>query len=226
MAVGRGELVRKEGEVAVKRKEVIDQPSLGSRSGLETHDLTALVSSTGGSTIYPNEETILGILQTRFRADEPYVRIAGTTLVVVNPLKALASVNDLSAAEYAKLAKAAEKPHLQPHVYELAARVYAMMMKWTGNPQSVVFRGISGSGKSHTASLFTQQLVRLSARSGPAAHVAAHVAAQLAALQIVLSRAKTTHTSSASCFSCYTERYFDSPGRIHLTGGGCAPVQT
>ena len=74
--------------------------TMGSRSGLETHDLTALVSSTGGSTVYPNEETILSILQTRFRADEPYVRIASTTLVVVNPLKALASVNDLSAAEY------------------------------------------------------------------------------------------------------------------------------
>ncbi|KAG8786852.1 hypothetical protein FRC12_016164 [Ceratobasidium sp. 428] len=194
---------------------------MGSRSGLETHDLTALVSSTGGSTIYPNEETILGILQTRFRADEPYVRIAGTTLVVVNPLKALASVNDLSAAEYAKLAKAAEKPHLQPHVYELAARVYAMM-KWTGNPQSVVFRGISGSGKSHTASLFTQQLVRLSARSGPAAHVAA----QLAALQTVLTsfgHAKTAHTASASRFSCYTELYFDSPGRTHLTGAAVLP---
>ncbi|KAG8699047.1 hypothetical protein FRC08_005534, partial [Ceratobasidium sp. 394] len=194
---------------------------MGSRSGLETHDLTALVSSTGGSTVYPSEETILGILQTRFRADEPYVRIASTTLVVVNPLKALASVNDLSAAEYAKLARAAEKPHLQPHIYELAARVYAMM-KRTGNPQSVVFRGITGSGKSHTASLFNQQLVRLSARSGPAAHVAA----QLGALQTVLTsfgHAKTTHTASASRFSCYTELYFDSPGRTHLTGAAVLP---
>jgi chitin synthase len=112
---------------------------MGSRSGLETHDLTALISSSAGSTVYPNEETILGILQTRFRADEPYVRIAGTTLLVVNPLKALASVNDLSAAEYAKLARAVEKPNLQPHVYELAARVYAMMRR-TGTPQSIVFR--------------------------------------------------------------------------------------
>ncbi|KAG8739227.1 hypothetical protein FRC10_005858 [Ceratobasidium sp. 414] len=194
---------------------------MASRSGLETHDLTALVSSTGGSTIYPNEEAILGVLQTRFRADEPYVRIASTTLVVVNPLKALASVNDLSAAEYAKLARAVEKPRLQPHIYELAARVYAMM-KRTGNPQSVVFRGVTGSGKSHTASLFNQQLVRLSARSGPATHVAA----QLGALQTVLTsfgHAKTAHTASASRFSCYTELYFDSPGRTHLTGAAVLP---
>lgn len=112
---------------------------MGSRSGLDIHDLTALVTSTEGSTVYPNEEIILAVLQTRFRADEPYVRIAGTTLLVVNPLKSLASVNDLSAAEYAKLARAVEQPHLQPHVYELAARVYAMM-KRAGNPQSVVFR--------------------------------------------------------------------------------------
>ncbi|KAG8730742.1 hypothetical protein FRC11_005900, partial [Ceratobasidium sp. 423] len=189
---------------------------MGSRSGLETHDLTALVSSTGGSTVYPSEETILNVLQTRFRADEPYVRIAGTTLVVVNPLKALASVNDLSAAEYAKLARAVEKPQLQPHVYELAARVYAMM-KRTGIPQTVVFRGISGSGKSHTESLFSSQLVRLSARSGPAAQVAT----QLGALQTILTsfgHAKTSHTASASRFSCYTELYFDSPNRAHLTG--------
>ncbi|QRW02326.1 chitin synthase [Ceratobasidium sp. AG-Ba] len=195
---------------------------MGSRSGLETHDLTALVSSTQGSTIYPNEETLLGVLQTRFRADEPYVRIAGTTLVVVNPLKALASVNDLSAAEYAKLARAgAEKPHLQPHVYELAARVYAMM-KRTGVPQSVVFRGITGSGKSHTSSLLTQQLIRLSARSGPAAQVAT----QFKALETVLTsfgHAKTTHTASASRFSCYTELYFDSPNRAHLTGAAVLP---
>ncbi|QRW16570.1 chitin synthase [Rhizoctonia solani] len=189
---------------------------MGSRSGLETHDLTALISSTGGSTVYPNEETILNVLQTRFRADEPYVRIAGTTLVVVNPLKSLASVNDLSATEYAKLSRAVEKPQLQPHVYELAARVYAMM-KRTGIPQTVVFRGITGSGKSHTASLFSSQLVRLSARSGPASQVAA----QLGALQTVLTsfgHAKTSHTASASRFSCYTELYFDSPNRAHLTG--------
>ncbi|KAF8748537.1 DEK C terminal domain [Rhizoctonia solani] len=189
---------------------------MGSRSGLETHDLTALISSTGGSTVYPNEETILNVLQTRFRADEPYVRIAGTTLVVVNPLKALASVNDLSATEYAKLSRAVEKPQLQPHVYELAARVYAMM-KRTGIPQTVVFRGITGSGKSHTASLFSSQLVRLSARSGPASQVAA----QLGALQTVLTsfgHAKTSHTASASRFSCYTELYFDSPNRAYLTG--------
>jgi chitin synthase len=57
----------------------------------------------------------------------------------------------------------------------------------------------------------------LSARSGPAAQVAA----QLGALQTVLTsfgHAKTSHTASASRFSCYTELYFDSPNRAHLTG--------
>ncbi|KAJ7233069.1 glycosyltransferase family 2 protein [Mycena rebaudengoi] len=90
----------------------------------------------------------------RFRADLPYTRIGSTHLLVVNPLKTLASVNDASAREYEECCykdtslPAIDSPKpLQPHVYDMACRIY-LLMRRRNEAQFVVARGVSASGKS------------------------------------------------------------------------------
>ena len=75
-----------------------NQNSLAISSG----DLVVLVSSSGSATIYPSDGVILAVLQARFRADLPssYTRIGTSNLLVVNPYKTVANVNDVCAKEY------------------------------------------------------------------------------------------------------------------------------
>ena len=70
---------------------------------ISSGDLVDRVSSSGSTTIYPSDDAILAILQACFRADLPYTRIGCTNLLVINPYKALANVNDVSAKEYEEL---------------------------------------------------------------------------------------------------------------------------
>ena len=112
-------------------------------------NLVDLVSSTGAATIYPNDDAILAVLQARFRADLPYTRVGAATLVAVNPYKTLASMNDASADEYEErcykdtsLPMADSPKPLQPHVYDLAARVY-LMMRRRGESQALLTRCVA-----------------------------------------------------------------------------------
>lgn len=117
------------------------------REAISSGDLTELVVSSSSSTIvYPSDDTIVSVLQARFRADLPYTRIGASSLVVVNPLKSLANVNDASAKEYEErnykdtsLPTADAPKALQPHLYDLAARVY-LLMRRRSESQGIVFR--------------------------------------------------------------------------------------
>jgi chitin synthase len=109
-------------------------------------DLVDLVSSSGSATVYPSDDAILAVLQARFRADLPYTSIGATNLVVVNPFKTLANVNDLSAKEYEErcykdtsLPMVDSPKPLQPHLYDLAAKVY-LLMRRRNESQAVLSR--------------------------------------------------------------------------------------
>ena len=122
-----------------------NQNSLATSSG----DLVDLVSSSGSATIYPSDDAILAVLQARFRADLPYTRIGTSNLLVVNPYKTLANVNDVSAKEYEERSyKDTSLPMLdsprplQPHLYDLAARVY-LLMRRRNESQAVVTRFVT-----------------------------------------------------------------------------------
>ena len=113
---------------------------------ISSGDLTDLVSSSSSATVYPSDDTILSVLQARFRADQPYTRVGASNLIVVNPYKTLANVNDVSAKEYEErcykdtsLPMADSPKPLQPHVYDLAARVY-LMMRRRGESQALLTR--------------------------------------------------------------------------------------
>ena len=121
------------------------QNSLAISSG----DLVDLVSSSGSATIYPSDDVILAVLQARFRADLPYTRIGSSNLLVINPYKTLANVNYVSAKEYEERSyKDTSLPMLdsprplQPHLYDLAARVY-LLMRRRNESQAVVTRFVA-----------------------------------------------------------------------------------
>jgi chitin synthase len=113
---------------------------------INSGDLVDLVSSSATATIYPTDDAILSALHSRFRADLPYTRIGTSNLVVVNPYKTLANVNDLSAKEYedrcykdTSLPLVDSPKPLQPHVYELAAKIY-LLMRRRNESQSIITR--------------------------------------------------------------------------------------
>jgi chitin synthase len=106
------------------------------QAAVSSGDLEDLVSSSSSAKIYPNDDTILSVLQARFRADLPYTSIGTSNLVVVNPYKTLANVNDVNAKEYEErcykdtsLPMIDSPKPLQPHLYELAAKVYLLMRR-------------------------------------------------------------------------------------------------
>lgn len=109
-------------------------------------DLVDLVSSSGSATVYPSDDAILAVLQARFRSDLPFSKINASNLVAINPYKALATTNEASATEYEErsykdtsIAVAGSTQALQPHLYDLAAKVY-LLMRRRNQPQAVVFR--------------------------------------------------------------------------------------
>lgn len=196
---------------------------MAANTAISSGDLVDLVSSSGTTTIYPNDDAILSVLQARFRADLPYTRIGSSSLVVVNPYKTLASVNDVSAREYEERSyrdtslPMADSPRpLQPHVYDLAARMY-LMMRRRNESQALVSRGITGSGKTSTQKLLLTQLLRLSTYTKKDARLAE----QIKALSPVLSafgNAKTLMNPNATRHVQYTELHFSNTDKGQIVG--------
>ena len=160
---------------------------MASSSPLAINDLTQLVTDNGSSrVVYPSEESVLDVLQQRFRAEHMFTWIRDSTLVSFNPFRVLDNTSDAAKQAYEnsyRLTSLDEaSPPLSPHVYELAVRVYLMMRRRLES-QSVVFRwvtsalsglthvyvpigsGITNSGKSYNARLLSAQLLRLSSHS-------------------------------------------------------------
>lgn len=124
------------------------------------HSLTDLVHSSaasdtlqqGQTMTIPSAESITNVITSRSRAGYNSTYIGSSVLVSLNPREPTADVSDSSAAEYedrayrrtdsridshsGKTVHAWEE--LQPHPYDLAARVYASARRTQGT-QSVVF---------------------------------------------------------------------------------------
>ncbi|PCH40709.1 glycosyltransferase family 2 protein [Wolfiporia cocos MD-104 SS10] len=191
------------------------QPSRAIDSG----DLTDLVASSSSATVYPSDDAILSVLQARFRADLPYTRIGATNLIAINTYKALASLDDASAREYEErcykdtsLPLPGGPAPLAPHIYDLAARVY-LLMRRRNESQSVIFRGITASGKTHSSQLLVNQVLRLSAHSKKETRLAEQVKA-LTPLLDAFGNAKTLVNPNASRHGRYLELHFNDRGRI------------
>jgi len=127
---------------------LLPTPSSPSTSRIATTDL-------------PSDDTILSTLQSRSRSDLPYTYLGAKTLILVNPLRTLGNLSDASASDYVvKYTQGLSSAVLaggkkggkgkgkedglvlgveQPHVYDLAGRVWSMMRRRREH-QAVVFR--------------------------------------------------------------------------------------
>jgi chitin synthase len=91
----------------------------------------------------PTEDSIVSALHMRFKRDLPYTRIGANNLIVVNSFQTVESLNDASLAQYANTIyrdlDIKTQAKLQPHIYDLAARVYYQLRRTSEN-QSIVLR--------------------------------------------------------------------------------------
>lgn len=91
------------------------------------------------------EEAIVRLLQSRSKVDQPYTQLGNHRLVVVNPHKSLELLNDATLEAYGQHGYkdistegiASNTP--EPHVYEMATRIYLLMRRRAEN-QTIVLR--------------------------------------------------------------------------------------
>lgn len=103
-------------------------------------DLTCLLGN--GQQQPPTEDSITNLLSSRFKRSQPYTRSGHSNLIVVNPYQPLEILNDATLKSYADIGYrnvVENKSFMQPHVYDLAARVYFHMRR-TGEDQSIILR--------------------------------------------------------------------------------------
>ncbi|KAI0337964.1 glycosyltransferase family 2 protein [Trametopsis cervina] len=194
-------------------------PPSSQSQAIQSGDLVDLVSSSTSATVHPSDDTVLSVLQARFRQDLSYSRIGATNYIVVNPYKTLSNVNDLSAREYEErsykdtsLPLPGAPPPLPPHIYDLAGRMY-LVMRRRNESQSVIFRGITGSGKTSSSQLLLSQVLRLSAHSKKEVKIADQIRSLLPLLDS-FGNAKTLMNPNASRHGRYLELHFNDKGRI------------
>lgn len=104
-------------------------------------DLTCLLTA-GSSSQPPSEDNVTSLLQNRYKRNQPYTQIGHFNFVVVNPYQPLDLLNDATLQTYADYGYrniGGSKPFMQPHIYDLAARVYFHMRR-TGEDQTIVLR--------------------------------------------------------------------------------------
>lgn len=102
-------------------------------------DLLSLYTLSGSP---PTEDAILKFLANRYSKKLPYTQLGYSTLVVINPYQQLELLNDATLNSYGEVGYrdlSEQKPVLQPHVFDLATKVYFHMRR-TGEDQSVILR--------------------------------------------------------------------------------------
>ncbi|OAV96111.1 hypothetical protein PTTG_02136 [Puccinia triticina 1-1 BBBD Race 1] len=166
----------------------------------------------------PDSQEILSILHARHRAELHDILIGHSILLHINPLRPTQDTSDHSAHAYLNNTSNA----LPPHLYQLAADV-SYALKRTAKTQAIVYSGFSGSGKTTSMKLITNQLIRLSQLNslGPSSQSsqALKLTDQIPHLFTLLSafsNAKTFQNPSASRLSSLLELHFDN--LFHLAG--------
>ncbi|KAL7319392.1 hypothetical protein PS15m_002530 [Mucor circinelloides] len=177
-------------------------------------DLTCLLNASSNGQP-PTEDSITNLLSSRYKRNQPYTRSGHLNLIVVNPYQPLEILNDATLRSYADVGyrNVIENKHfMQPHVYDLAARVYFHMRR-TGEDQSIILSGITGSGKSTTRSHLLNQILLLSTHSKKENKLQQQIRNSLVILE-AFGHSKTTQNSSASKYGMFQELQFSERGRI------------
>lgn len=128
--------------------------TLTSSEASRIHNLTSLISTVPSASpnpnspgpsrkIYPNDDSIVAVLQARSRSELPYSRVSpsGLDYVVVNPLRVLGCLGEESRKGYQRDIDSTNRAEeeRQPNVYELAGRVWSLMTR-RRESQSVIYQ--------------------------------------------------------------------------------------
>ncbi|EPT00173.1 hypothetical protein FOMPIDRAFT_1030616 [Fomitopsis schrenkii] len=171
-------------------------------------ELTDLISSSSSATVYPSD-IILSIpkhpsVQT---SQCPHRRV---NLVNVNPYKTLSNVSDESVKQYEErcykdtsLPLPGGPPHPQPHIFDLAAKVYLLMRRRNASLAMIL-----------RSQLLVNQVLRLSSRSKKKVKLSNKIKALLPLLDL-FGNAKTLLSLNASRCGRYLELHFNKRGRIN-----------
>ncbi|KAK4519366.1 uncharacterized protein ATC70_009601 [Mucor velutinosus] len=128
-------------------------------------NIVQLAEIQSNDTHVTGQEAIVRLLQSRFKADQPYTQLGDHRLVVVNPFKPLDLLNDATLQAYGQHGYKDISPDRfappEPHVYDMATRVYLLMRRRSEN-QAVILSGMTGSGKSTTHHHLIKELLYLS----------------------------------------------------------------
>ncbi|KAJ1977574.1 hypothetical protein H4R35_002241 [Dimargaris xerosporica] len=183
----------------------------GSPGGDGSKDVANLAQLPSYATLTENE--LVEVLQRRYQRDAIYTQIGNRALVAVNPHGPLEIFDDAHVQQYVDDYRntSGQRTVLDPHVFQLAANAY-LMMRRTGQDQSLVFSGRSGTGKTESMRLALRLFSFLRTQSKRDNRFYS----QLTQAQTILEafgNAKTAFNSNASRFGCYIELQFDEHGR-------------
>ncbi|KAI9630843.1 hypothetical protein KEM48_013613 [Puccinia striiformis f. sp. tritici PST-130] len=183
---------------------------------MDISNLSQLISP-GSTGAPPSDEQLISILQSRHRAELHDIFIGQSILLHINPLKPTQDINDQSASLPGRTCS-----ELTPHLYQLASNVFYSIRR-TCKTQAIIYSGFSGSGKSTSLRLITNQFIKLSQNNslGPSSQSsqALKLADQIPHLFLLLNSfttAKTFQNPSASRLSTLLELHFDN--LFHLAG--------
>jgi len=162
-----------------------------------------------------NNEVIVTNLRDRYSNNAFYTRIGSNLMVAVNPNRRTDAVTEETEMAYLEDAmdtsNEGSKKRLPPHVYEIAAKAYLHLCR-NGEDQSIILRGISGSGKSFTRDMLVQFLCDLS--KGKKKSKIRTGIKNTATILNAFGNAKTVLNPDASRYGKYTEIQYDNHGKI------------
>lgn len=178
----------------------------GGSSADEKADLTTIQN--------PTQDSVASVLKERFNKDVIYTRINSSALVAVNPYKDLAIFSDATVQEYVADYKdtSGQRSQLPPHAFQIASQAY-LHMRRTGQDQSIILSGETGSGKSETRKLAVKLLTGISSHQKKESRVQSQVPNSEFILES-FGNAKTLKNANASRFGKYTELQFNERGRL------------
>ncbi|ORX75918.1 hypothetical protein BCR32DRAFT_284732 [Anaeromyces robustus] len=160
-------------------------------------------------------ETIVNNLRDRYSNNAFYTRIGSNLMVAVNPNRRTDSISEETELEYLEDAMDTSnensKKKLPPHVYEIASKAYLHLCR-NGEDQSIILRGLSGSGKSFTRDILVKYLCDLS--KGKKKSKIRIGIKNTAVILNAFGNARTILNPDASRYGKYTEIQYDSHGKI------------
>jgi len=162
-----------------------------------------------------SKESIVNNLRDRYANNAFYTRIGSNIVIAVNPNRRTDAISEETEMSYLEDAmdtsNEVSKKKLPPHVYEIASKAYLHLCR-NGEDQSIILRGISGSGKSFTRDMLVQYLCDLS--KGKKKSKIRTGIKNTATILNAFGNARTLLNPDASRYGKYTEIQYDNHGKI------------